>query len=519
MTDPRHKVVFIKDHYKVKDKNTGEFKPADTSTLYIRSYQPKGEKQHKKISLEIRLKNNDIKSLWDTSDKRFKLIKKNPYAQVWNEKIDSELKKLGNYKNLNNIPERRKSFLTYWDNIIRTTDNHGSRIKHQGVRTKLQKFLGNGVDLYFSEITHELVRSIYHNFKTVSNPKRLKIGTANHYMKIIHSIINISTESRYFNYDIDPFVGLDYNDPEQPILEGKVLDGIGLRLLLEADSKDDRIVMGQLSFPDELKKYRLSLLFQLFANGMRVSDMLTLRWNNFDGYVLRYNMFKTNKSMKMPMNINLINILCKIILLSNPKNRLLSYIERFRNGKHTAKVVLSELETVELNLTSIEKRLSAIDDKHVSYHALNNGREELIIKMEHSIAMDICIWYRNGGKGNEFVFPYLKNEDFADIDGQNNFNQISEKQYKMIKHNTIVYNRNLKKIKDYYGFKINLTSHAARHSFASLLLSMGDVNTFDIQQMLGHSSIQITDKYLQKHFNSKKLDNTNRRLSNTLGIK
>ena len=48
---------------------------------------------------------------------------------------------------------------------------------------------------------------------------------------------------------------------------------------------------------------------------------------------------------------------------------------------------------------------------------------------------------------------------------------------------------------------------------------MGDVNTFDIQQMLGHSSIQITDKYLQKHFNSKKLDNTNRRLSNTLGIK
>jgi hypothetical protein len=37
--------------------------------------------------------------------------------------------------------------------------------------------------------------------------------------------------------------------------------------------------------------------------------------------------------------------------------------------------------------------------------------------------------------------------------------------------------------------------------------------------MLGHKSIQITDKYLQKHFNPVKLNDTNRRLSNENTIK
>lgn len=518
MATPRHKVVFIKDHYKVKDPVSGEFKTADTSTLYIRSYQPKGGQQHKKVSLEIRLKNSDIKSFWDPSRLRFKDIKKNPNAQEWNDKIESELKKITNYSDLSNVPQKRKSFMKYWDDYITNTDKHGTRIKHEVVKNKLNKFL-KGADLYFSEITPELVRSIYHNFKTAKNPKRLSIGTANHYMKIIHGMLNVAKEARYYNYDIDPFIGLQYNAAEEPVLEGKVIEGVGLKLLLDADAPLDMLGHEQRPFPADLQKYRLSLLFQMFANGMRVSDMLTLRWNNFDGYVLRYNMFKTGKSMKIPMNLNLINILCKIILLENPKSRLLSYIPRFVNGQHTATIKLAN-KTIEWNLGKIEKRLSEINEKHVDYHPLMAGRDELVEKLERNISMDICIWYRNRKKDNDFVFPYLNNEDFIDIGGDNNFNHISEPQYKKIKHNTIVYNRNLKKIKDLIGFNgVNLTSHTARHSFASFLLGMGDVNTFDIQQMLGHSSIQITDKYLQKHFNPKKLDTTNRRLSKQFVIK
>ncbi|HEY0244978.1 MAG TPA: phage integrase SAM-like domain-containing protein [Mucilaginibacter sp.] len=271
MAETRHKVVFIKDHYKVKDPVSGEFKPAETSTLYIRSYQPKGETQHKKISLEIRLKNNDVKSFWDSSRQRFKDIKKNPNAQEWNDKIESELKKVVSYKDLTNVPQKRKSFLKYWDSIIDTTTNHGTRIKHDGVKKKLQKYLGVGIDLYFSEITPELVRSIYHNFKTAKNPKRLKISTANHYMNMIHGVINTAVESRYYNYDIDPFIGLKYDKAEEPILEGKVIDSRSMRHLLNdrMQYESERNADGEYSIkplPKYLEKYRLAWVYQFLCN-------------------------------------------------------------------------------------------------------------------------------------------------------------------------------------------------------------------------------------------------------------
>lgn len=68
------------------------FYTPNTSTLYIRSYQPQNqEKQHRKVSLKIKLKNTDIKAYFDERKQRFKDIKKNPLAQNWNDKIESEL--------------------------------------------------------------------------------------------------------------------------------------------------------------------------------------------------------------------------------------------------------------------------------------------------------------------------------------------------------------------------------------------------------------------------------------------
>jgi len=543
MADPRHKVVFIKDHYKVKDQESGEFKPADTSTLYIRSYQPKGEKQHKKISLEIRLKNNDIKSLWDLSEKRFKLIKKNPHAQVWNEKIESELKKLGNYNNLSNVPERRKSFLKYWDSIINTTSNHGTRIKHQGVKTKLEKYL-KGHDLYFSEITEEVLRSIYHYFKTAKDPKKLTIGTSNHYMKMIHGVIISASKARYYNFDIDPFISIKFNKADAPVIEGKIVSNTDLKKILKDEDKslegplDENGKAKTESLPEYLEKYRLALLFQLFSNGMRVSDMLLLRWKNLESGNLKYSMFKTKKSLMIPMNINLVNIVCRIL---DDGGEMLNNLERMRTQTRK-EIVQLDNESHTLTLEQIEKKIEAmttpttvnsdalkksltekgyliVDGYYInpkdftSYYVLTNAKDYLLTSIEKVMMQHL--WIFNSERKNDFVFPFLSNEDFINIGPDNNFSNINEEQYKSIKHNTIVYNRNLKKIAEYYQIdkSVNLTSHVARHSFASYLLTMGNVNTFDIQRLLGHQSIQITDKYLQKHFNTEKLEGTNRRLS------
>jgi integrase len=542
MAKTSHNVVFIQDHYQVKDKKSDLFYKPNTSTLYIRSYQPdNNEKKHKKISLKIKLKNTDVKAYFDENKQRFKDIKKFPQGQLYNEKIEDELKRIGIYEDLSQTPDRRKSFLKYWQSIIDTITVHGTKIKHAGVKTRLEKYLKSipREDLKFSEINPDFLRKVYHNFKETANPKKLTTGTANHYLKILHGVINMAKKDNHYIYTPDPFSSFKYNKPDEPIKEGKVLSRSSLELLLTMDDEKNDMETNMYAIPrlnDDLNKYRLALLFQLFANGMRVSDMLLLRWNNIESYTIKYSMFKTKRAMVVPLNTNLINVITKIV----PDNgKMLKFFNRYKNGQTTAPVIINN-ETSNLNLSKVEEKLKSItiskhrdgvkqakakrdgyaeiDGYYVKpedislYYILANARTYLTSRMESKMALDLNLW--NKERKNEFIFPFLKNADFEEINEKNEFGKITEKQYKKIKHATIVYNRKLKEIAQFYGIKSSLTTHSARHSFASYLLSMGNVNTFDIQQLLGHSNLQITDKYLQKHFNIGKLEDTNRRLSN-----
>ena len=83
----------------------------------------------------------------------------------------------------------------------------------------------------------------------------------------------------------------------------------------------------------------------------------------------------------------------------------------------------------------------------------------------------------------------------------------------MINKKTIVYDRNLKRLQKCLGIETVLTSHVSRHSFTNLLLRLKNVNLYDIQQSLGHSSIKITENYLTSHFNLEKLDYLNEQLT------
>lgn len=113
----------------------------------------------------------------------------------------------------------------------------------------------------------------------------------------------------------------------------------------------------------------------------------------------------------------------------------------------------------------------------------------------------------SGKYKNQFVFPYLNSDEFNFVDGKNDFSRIGKELYVRLNKKSIVYNRNLKEVQKAVDLKTIITSHTARHTFASLLLD-GDVNLYAISQSLGHSDIKITQKYLS-NFKSKKLDDIN----------
>jgi len=87
----------------------------------------------------------------------------------------------------------------------------------------------------------------------------------------------------------------------------------------------------------------------------------------------------------------------------------------------------------------------------------------------------------------DFVFPILDNK-LRQSDKLSLCNQISSK-------NAMI-NMNLKKLQELAKIDIKLTFHLSRHSFADMLRRKG-VSIYDIKNLLGHSDIKITQRYLK----------------------
>ena len=63
-------------------------------------------------------------------------------------------------------------------------------------------------------------------------------------------------------------------------------------------------------------------------------------------------------------------------------------------------------------------------------------------------------------------------------------------------------NSYLKEIADFCGIKKNLTTHVARHTFATMMLTLG-ADLYTVSKLLGHTSVRMTQVYA-KIINQKK---------------
>ena len=95
---------------------------------------------------------------------------------------------------------------------------------------------------------------------------------------------------------------------------------------------------------------------------------------------------------------------------------------------------------------------------------------------------------------------------------------MSEYQYSKFTSGRSYYNTLLKYVMRQCGITKKVTTHTSRHTYTSLMIQNGDkLNLYDVMTSLGHTSLNTTEKYIQK-FKSRRVDDFSKKLSDLLNL-
>ena len=506
------------------------YKKKATDTDGYLFLQSKGRKNRAKKALGIRVAYDKFIRYWNDKEQRFKSGM--PQYKLLNEKIEKvfeeSIKETG--KLIEKNKSNKQSFLKYWDRQIELIPNQGSKGKHVVVKKKLETYLQSikKTDINFADLTPEFIADLHYQFKT---DRALTTSSVNSYMKLINNIVRRKTKEDPYTFPVNPFATIKYERKTQP--QRKVLTEKELKSLLTTKIDDP-----------ELELVRDMYAFQIFASGMRVSDLCLLRWNtiNFDTKPfnikdievevsepeLDYVMYKTRTPVNTPFTYYLCKALLKVV------------------GEHKKWEALNDPDYIYTRQWEKEKRMKlSVAERELNNHILNKSEPNTtiykgyVIKQDDKQAIELIdlileakidnitqitqwtakhISRQKAQTPTDFVFPILKNEDFKDIsDNDLAFKDVvskSEELHHKLEYGKKIFRRKLDKVGELCNIK-DIMPHAARHTFTQLMINAG-ASTHNIMEELGHTTLNVTDSYIRhKKFKNKYGENFLGKVGNT----
>ncbi|MEN3324233.1 tyrosine-type recombinase/integrase [Mariniflexile soesokkakense] len=447
-------------------------------------------------------------------------------ADAINEKIEQTLKELSKYDTPQQaIQTNNKTIISFYNSVIENTVNSGTRAKYKDVKNRFSGYLNNvGLDdLKFHQLNTDHVQGFYSYMRNTGCAQ----NTANYNMKSFKAMINKGIKSGIVNYYHNPFalLKLKFTDTKH-----KTLTKDEVSRLLNTDFKDNRIQRYN-SLNVDLNEIASIFLFQLFGQGMRVSDVQLLKWSNFEvtnGVILiDYRQYKSKKKV----TLKLTQISCKL-LLKRLKQYDKTIVERvtdleFHNERYNdeiakAKKLLAETDSKK-EINKITQLLDSDNGnkKEATRLGWELGQKEIIRMFEgklnevktkiHNEFATLINSLSKGDHANDFVFHFFTNDElFKNYkDGE----ELTDKQYSRLQGTRSYYNGLLKEIKKQAEIKINLSSHVARHTYTQLILN-SDADVVAVSKALGHSNLATTQTYISQLPNARLL-NINDDLSNS----
>jgi len=182
--------------------------------------------------------------------------------------------------------------------------------------------------------------------------------------------------------------------------------------------------------------------------------------NPFKGYKIEH-----GKPREVALSNNEYNKMRKVQLPTNASNSM----------RLTKNIFVFCCETGLRYSDALDLRWKHIDENMKSILKTQIKTEREVFVPISNQAKAILVMYRNrNNDSNDYVFPRIDNQ---------------------------VMNRNLKEIAKIADIDKNLTTHVARHTFGSRLGASGIVSAFSICELMGHSDIGMTMRYVNSSKN------------------
>jgi len=274
------------------------------------------------------------------------------------------------------LNDDKSSFLLFIDKVVNRTENLGTKRKYQNLRNLLTTFTEeryNEIDVRFSDVNHDFLS----NLKTWMIKRELQNNTITYKFKGLKALLNKAINERLFLYDFHPFSLIKNNLIDSDVT---TLTADEIRILIDSDIKEvyrggkkrgkiieDEKVLNDIRYRKEqsLNDIRNYFLFQIFCNGIRISDLLTLRWNdlsvNNNEIRLKKRMIKTKKIVNIFINYNSINYLKNYIPVGKLPNELVQKINLLQGNNSKNRNENNEEHKIKINL----------DEKFIKTNNLN----------------------------------------------------------------------------------------------------------------------------------------------------
>ena len=326
-----------------------------------------------------------------------------------NSYLDEKLQDFIKINGRKDFIEKDNKTLNQWYNIIiNSMYNQGTILRYRNVLNLLELYQmsrkGNEM-IYLKEVNSDFILG-FRNW-LLSDPnegekrKKNTLNSAIYKLKCLKSVINKCQTLNYYNFHINPFNHIKFKelkfpydvltfDELQKLMSAELVevyrrkkltkDGVSLwgKPINNEKTIEIKYLTQRYKVKHTLNDVRNYFLFQLFSQGIRVSDLITLKWEHFkeaekDNLRIVKVMMKTGEVIRILVNHNMSSLL---------NNYILRYEDKFDKSV-IDKILFYKTEIARLNRYLLRKKDKGIKTSYIWWEFVPLEYRKLICNKEN----------------------------------------------------------------------------------------------------------------------------------------